>query len=103
MSAMLFDGYPDPEQPAPAEREAKLSTGQRRTLRQKADVERGIHPLRRHLPIVDNGHHCGDCDHLMHRHMGGSYLKCDLTPMTHGPGSDLRAWWPACPDWTERA
>jgi hypothetical protein len=104
--------------PEPAE---KLSEGRRRTLRQKQAMEHGSHPLsllgaflRLHPeapPAGDRkapGPRCGTC-RFAEGNVGG-YLKCTRgrsgeigTPSfrrgpyeTHGGGSDLRAYWPAC-------
>jgi hypothetical protein len=95
MSVPLFDGYPDPPQPPPAE---KLSADCRRTIERQAKIDAGIHPANG-LKLLDNGETCGTCDHLYRRQLGGTYLKCDLGLMSRGPASDIRAWWPACPKW----
>lgn len=44
------------------------------------------------------GHTCGACVHLVrHCHAGKTaYLKCDLTIVTCGAGTDWRSRWPAC-------
>lgn len=84
----------EPASPAP------LSPDRRRTLRQRAQIEAGWHPLAgtRTHPEVGT---CGDCAHrvLVSTNGNRSWPKCDLTPITHGPGSDCRAWWPACDRW----
>jgi hypothetical protein len=94
--SMLFGGYPDPP---PAEPQPKVSADRRRTLRQRADIDHGIHPLIK-LALANNGHTCGDCAHRVlagyHRR---SYPKCEEVRWTHGAGSDCRAWWPACTKW----
>ena len=82
-----------PPTPEPAE---KLSADRRRTLRQKADVAQGVHPLMRTRTFPDMGT-CGDCTHrLVLGHHNRSWPKCELAGITHGAGSDCRAWWPAC-------
>lgn len=77
MTASLF---PDlvPVDLTPPETAEKLSAGRRLTLRQKADVERGRHPLTRG-PLANNGETCGTCVHrvLSHWHTR-SYPKCAL-------------------------
>lgn len=84
------DAPPAPE-PGP-----KLSADRRRTLRQKADVARGVHPLMRTKTRPDVGT-CGDCAHrLVLGHHNRSWPKCELAGITHGAGTDCRAWWPAC-------
>jgi hypothetical protein len=82
------------DSPPPTPSEPKLSADRRRTLRQKADVARGVHPLMRTRTFPDVGA-CGDC---AHRQPGSAHRwpKCDLVAVTHGPGTDCRAWWPAC-------
>lgn len=82
----LFDGFePGPEP-------ATLSAGRRLTLRQRADVDAGRHPLTRG-PLAASGT-CGTCVHRTHNYR--SYPKCDLGPVSRGPATDVRAWWPAC-------
>lgn len=90
---------PLPE-PEPVE---KLSADRRRTLRQRRDVERGIHPLNGLQLVGDGSTTCGNCAFrelfTYHRR---SYPKCtarDGVYLTHGPASDVRAWWPSCPLW----
>jgi len=90
------------------ELQPKLSTDRRRTQKQLARLQRGLHPLfldtphRLHseaAPWDDRtaeGRRCGGCLFLA---SNGRYLKCgygDGVRITYGPGSDLRKWWPAC-------
>jgi hypothetical protein len=78
----------------PATAAQKLRTKQRRTL------AAGGHPLGGMLhadaaPYDDKtapGLRCGDCTHRLR----ARFPKCDLGPLTHGPATDCRAWWPAC-------
>lgn len=97
----------------------KLSAGRRLTLRQSADLARGVHPLtggRLHpdaAPADDRdapGLRCGTC---LFRVPGGQYPKCrwpdpteyrvsKLPRVTHGPATDCRAWWSACTDYRPR-
>lgn len=111
--APLFEGYEPPE---PIETEG-LSAGQRLTLRQARDVSIGRHPLTggaihpqasRHRDAAspkDDPFTCGSC-HFREilGHHSRSYPKCLLPSMpsrvTHGPASDVRAWWPACSDYS---
>lgn len=44
---------------------------------------------------------CKNCKHLWVKKMSGRYLKCDLRPLTAGPGSDHRAKWTACGKYAE--
>jgi hypothetical protein len=92
----LFDV---PEQP-PVPQPPKLSPDQRRTARYYDLLLKGWHPfgdkLHPDAPPVDDrqapGPRCRTCNHRL----TGGYPKCDLHPITHGPGTDCRAWWPAC-------
>lgn len=82
-----------------------LSVDQRRAVRHMDAFTAGFHPLHGKLhaeaaPADDwsaEGRRCGNCQH---RGAGGSrgYPKClfDLSRITCGPGTDCRAWWPAC-------
>lgn len=95
-----------------------LSADQRRTLRQRRLVEAGLNPLRGTLhpfaapevcsPDAPKGQPftCGSCRfrEAVEYH-GRSYPKCtadwwvDGQPgphVSHGAGTDVRAWWPAC-------
>ena len=113
----LFPGFESPEEKFAADPLAELSPGQRRTLRQAGDVRNGRHPLTkgplhpeasreaapggsRSKPFT-----CGGCKHLA---SNGDYLKCFLPglngrPMpwrlSHSEATDVRRWWPACPDY----
>lgn len=118
----LFDAAPYTIDPL-AEAPEKLSAGRRLTLRQAADLARGIHPLtggRLHpdaAPAGDRaapGTRCGTCRFRgVIGYHNRSYGKClwpdpdaariDLLPrVTHGAGSDCRAFWPACTDYQPR-
>lgn len=103
----LFEGYDTGElTPASADR--------RRTLRQHAQVRAGIHPLTGGVlhPLASRDRDstsskadpfsCGTC---IHRVTGFGYPKCDVgngQRITRGPGTDVRAWWPACPAYTAK-
>jgi len=112
----LFDAEPVPAEPRPKE-----SAGVRRTKRQRAMLEAGRHPLSSPLgyplplhaeaaPADDRaapGRRCGNC----RWRAPGLYQKCvlpgpggQLPRVSHGPATDLRAWWPGCPDheWSEQ-
>lgn len=89
----LFPGYEAPVPPRP------LSADRRRTLRQKADVERGVHPLTKEPTRPDLGT-CGDCAFRTMVHGGNkTFPKCFRPGVanTHSAATDVRAWWPACP------
>ena len=43
------------------------------------------------------GVRCKQCKHLYRFQPGqNAYLKCELRPLTHGPGTDHRANWDSC-------
>ncbi len=83
-------GYPRPV-PDP-----QLSYGQRLTLRRRADIEAGRHPVTK-LPLLDAewGFTCGTCAHHRVHRMGGTYHKCALRD-TGSEATDIRVGWPAC-------
>ncbi|GAB3156411.1 hypothetical protein GCM10027258_62810 [Amycolatopsis stemonae] len=113
MTGALFD-LPDAPDPAPAP--AKVSRDVRRTQRQAEAIRAGYHPLgvalRTHIPLHPDaprgddrkapGPRCGSCVHRVVpvREVAGRYPKCnyggDWRFASGGPGTDCRAWWPAC-------
>lgn len=123
MADTLFDATPYTVEP-PAE--PKLSPDRRRTARQAQAVANGVHPLGLALgyPIrmhpdaprdrTSEGPRCGTCWYRkMLAYHKRSYPKClydvendtDQRPgmayrVTHGAGTDVRAWWPACVDYS---
>lgn len=113
-------------EPVVPEAVEKLSPDRRRTHRQAQCLARGQHPLslvlgsplRLHEEAAgigrsEEGRRCGSC---AYRRVVGwhsrSYGKCvfgyqQLSPgqpldylprVSHGAGTDIRAWWPACAD-----
>lgn len=101
----LFDGFE-------AEPVEKLSPDRRRTMRQRAQVKAGFHPLTGSKTHPEWGT-CGDCRwRVLAPHHNRTYPKCahpltdsgDVYEMlgpqraTHSAASDVRAWWPACDD-----
>lgn len=70
-----------------------LSADRRRTLRQRADVDRGVHPLMGGETRPELGT-CGSCANRVKSHLG--FPKCEVGPRTHSASTDVRAWWPAC-------
>ena len=99
---------------APARAGEQLSAGRRRTLRQRADLEAGRHPLAGGPLAVGPSLTCGDCRfrEVLPYH-ARSYPKCQWRPpgagpsswpprVSHGSATDVRAWWPACPDYEHR-
>lgn len=93
--APVTDALFDMEPIAPPSVE-KVSADRRRTMRQRAQVAAGIHPLTRLKARPDLGT-CGDCARRVllgyHRR---TYPKCEEHEVTHGAATDVRAWWPAC-------
>lgn len=97
----------------------KVKRDKRRTDRQLEALQHNAHPLsvalRTHIPLhadaapaVDRtapGLRCGTCVHRVtpFREVAGKYPKCSLggewARATGGPGTDVRAWWPACTDY----
>ena len=95
--------FPDlePVVAIPVEVEEKLSAGRRLTLRQKADIAAGRHPLMTGLRLAGNGETCGSCINRTPSSGSHSWPKCSLH-VTGGPASDCRAWWPGCTAWTAK-
>ena len=127
----LFDATPyvmPPPRPV-----KKLSAQRRRTLRQKAAIVGGLHPLSLALGYSirlhpnaprdrdGKGPRCGTCWYRRLTYTNGRkrWPKCfygdernypsdprrlnvPLPPprISHGPGTDVRAWWPACEDYS---
>lgn len=94
--------FPDlePINPAPTEMQEKLSAGRWLTLRQKADIDRGFHPLMRGMRLAGNGETCGSCIHrVIYSYHNRAYGKCDQIKAVHSAANDCRAWWPACQGW----
>lgn len=104
-------------QAAAPEPKEKISADRKRTLRQLADLARGIHPITGYelhaeaAPADDrtaDGRRCGTCVFReLFAHRGRTYAKCTLPDpelragggqpyMTHGAATDVRAWWPGC-------
>lgn len=118
----LFAGYEPPDQGSGE----VLSAGQRRTRRQQEQVAAGVHPLTggpihplasRHRDRDAPGSDpftCGSCIfRVVVRSGAKKYPKCvygmenptdtrtvRLPRVTSGAASDVRAWWPACPDYS---
>lgn len=98
----------------PAPRDAKPEA--RRRARQLARIRTGYHPLGGDLKLHDQAprdvtpyegrdqaYRCGTC--RFRELMGGharDFPKCtagDGIRITHGPATDVKAWWPACRDY----
>ena len=123
--APLFDGYEPPPTLAVDE---SLSADRRRTLRQAGQVSAGIHPLTggRLHPLASRHRDaaspksdpftCGSCYfRRVEKYHDRSYPKCWLpnpaigadapsrriySRVSNSAASDVRAWWPACPDYS---
>jgi len=116
---LTFPGMPEPSRfPAPR----KESADRRRTRRQKDAAANGAHPLSVALtgylgihPDADlQGRKCGNCRFRELINRGArAYPKCtvprgpfsqtlaypDAPPrFSAGSGTDVRRWWPGCPD-----
>lgn len=122
MSETLFEGWePEERTPRPSE-DMTLSAGRRLTLRQAEMIEDGIHPLTRgrlhnlasrardaEAPKADP-FTCGSCwFREVVKYHDRSYAKCYFgvtnedrraPRVSNGPATDVRAWWPACPDYS---
>lgn len=85
----------DIEIPEPA---PQLSQGARLTQRLQGLAAAGRNPL-----TGEPGHPtltCGSCVHRVYRgNVAGRYPKCvhPDTPISGGPATDVRGYWPACP------
>ena len=90
----LFD-MPVAERPL----DATLSVDRRRTLRYRAMLERGFHPVS-HRALRGEGT-CGECEHCHVKGMSRRYYKCDLNS-TGSPSTDIRLKWPACVSFVAR-
>ena len=65
----------------------------------RANLARGIHPVGG-LVQPDRQETCGSCVHRFIRsYRNKRYPKCDISHVSHGVGTDVRAWWPACTRW----
>jgi hypothetical protein len=94
MPAELFD--PSPYTPNGDIR--KSSPDARRTARNNADIQDGIHPVSGRR-IIYVGATCGGCSHHgLQGGVAGRFHKCELN-LTGGPATDIRVSWPACTSW----
>ena len=104
---------------APASGAPRPTVGERQRARHAEAVRRGYHPLgvalRINLPLHGEaapfddraapGARCGTCVHRVVplREVARTYPKCnfggDWRRATGGPGTDVRAFWPACKDY----
>lgn len=105
----------DVPEPAKADPTAGMSYGRRLTWKQCRALEAGSHPLSLAPTIgylslhpgaapwddrTADGHRCGTCTFRSRTERG--FKKCGFrngTRATRGAATDLKSWWPACPDY----
>lgn len=102
MTATPLFPAPEPLPDAP-----RLGEDARRTLRNRALLDAGRHPVAKvplhpDAPPVDDrdapGPRCGTCVHLTRHTRARTWLKCGDNA-TFSAASDLRKWWPGCIAW----
>ncbi|WP_433465730.1 hypothetical protein [Spirillospora sp. CA-128828] len=115
-----MDGLFDlPHVKQPPEATETPSPDQKRTRRQRDMLAAGYHPLTlvmsRPLRLHDDaapaddskadGARCGGCRFRELKHYGPrSWPKCTIGGReSHGGGTDVRKWWPACTDFQPKA
>lgn len=104
MSDSLFDPaeYPAAAGVAQPGEWQNLSAGAKRTARNKAALEAGIHPATR-CPVRPELGTCSTCAHHVAHVLSRTFHKCELAGVTHGPSTDIRVSWPACTLYEERS
>lgn len=107
MTSSLFPDLVPVELPLTSPKSG-LSAGRRLTLRQRADVDAGRHPLTHGRLTTVEGATCGNCRFRKAGRFGKCWWRADgetgpLTRITNGPATDCRAWWPGCADWEAKA
>jgi hypothetical protein len=60
-------------------------------------VAAGRHPFGLELGPPES--RCGSCVHLRRIKYARAYLKCEISKLTHGPATDVRAKWRGCARW----
>lgn len=103
----LFDQ--PPQMPPLVEQKEQISADRRRTMRQLEMLQKRRHPLtggalHPDAPALADrsapGPRCRNCAHVaLQGGVAGRYTKCGLGPITGGPGTDIRLWWPGCSRW----
>ena len=79
------------------------------TERARQRIDAGYHPLRFPAPLKDQPanadpehgytYRCGNCAMLMPTGLANKVVfKCELKD-TNSEATDVRKWWPACPQW----
>lgn len=99
MSDTLFDPGPGIEPAA-----EPLSATQRLTVRNRAQLDRGIHPATGYR-LAGNGQTCATCaHHVVVRWHNRIWHKCARHRLgeSHSAASDIRTMWPACTLWEAR-
>ena len=81
----LFPDLQSVELPPPPE---PVSADRRRTMRQKADIARGRHPLTG-LALIGGDATCGRCAHRFLVHANRTWPKCDVFGASHGSSYGL--------------
>lgn len=78
---------------------AKRSPPRDRATLVRMRTLRGLHP-HNGLPLRQpSGETCKSCEHCWAKRYSGTYYKCELTPDSKGPATDVRVRWPACEKW----
>lgn len=86
----LFDLGAYTTEPPPVE-----SADAKRTRRNNEAIDAGRHPVTGGATHPDVGT-CGDCARAVAHTRNRTWWKCELVPITFGPGTDIRLKWPAC-------
>lgn len=104
MSDSLFDPaeYPTSAGVAQPGEWQNLSAGAKRTARNKAALEAGVHPATR-CPVRPELGTCSTCANHIVLAANRTWHKCNRAGITHGPGTDIRVSWPACSLYVERS
>lgn len=60
------------------------------------EAEKIMNPMIRQFGTGPQGTYCKDCKHIISKHHGNTYFKCELRGNTNGPGTDHRRSWQSC-------
>jgi len=80
----------------PVTQRPKLGTARRRNADPLIDSHPDGNPCVRYFGAGPEGVTCEGCVHLFGVQYSRVYYKCDLRPISGGPGTDHRVRWPAC-------
>lgn len=100
-----LDGIDWPQPTIPDKPREEGGQTHRRTLRIRALLAKGEHPVTRtrlrRADDPDDSETCGSCKHLW-RKAPGNWPKCALAadPRRYNDGPDIVLSWPACKRWT---